>query len=62
MVNIIRKSEIAKLTTSKFDGVRRCFVVVKTLITIKLPDIDIIPNTKMTIPNIECQSGFNGGN
>lgn len=46
MQNIIRKSETAKLTTSKFDGVRRCFVVVKTLITIKLPHIDISPNTK----------------
>jgi hypothetical protein len=32
-VNIMRKSEKAKLTTKRFDGVRSDFVEVKTLIT-----------------------------
>uniref|UniRef100_A0A182PYI7 GINS complex subunit 4 n=1 Tax=Anopheles epiroticus TaxID=199890 RepID=A0A182PYI7_9DIPT len=62
IVNIMKKSEKARLTTSKLEGVRSDLVLVKMYITQPLPVIEIIPSMKMAKPRIECHSGFIGGN
>lgn len=56
----MRKSEKAKLTTRRFDGVRSALVDVKTRITIKLPIIAKMPRTKVANAIIECHNGFIG--
>jgi hypothetical protein len=61
MQNIIQKSENAKFTTNKLDGVRKLLVVVKTYTTKPLPKNDKKPSINMKTIKILCQSGFNGG-
>lgn len=61
MITIIRKSEKARLTTRRFDGVRRDLVVENIYITTPLPIQEMKPSTPMTKPRIECHSGFIGG-
>lgn len=62
MANIMRKSERARLTTSRLLGVRRLLVVVNIYITMPLPMTDIKPRTPMTKPRRACHRGFIGGN
>jgi len=61
MITIIRKSEKARLTTRRFDGVRRDLVVENIYITTPLPIQEMKPSTPMTKPRIECQNGLIGG-
>lgn len=62
MHTIMRKSERARLTTSRLLGVRRLLVVVNMYITIPLPVMDITPRQPMTKPRSACHRGFIGGN
>lgn len=62
MHSIIRKSEMARLMTSKLLGVRRLLVVVNMYTTMPLPITDITPRIPMTKPRSACHRGFIGGN
>jgi len=62
MQNIIRKSENARFTTRRLDGVRRGFVMEKMYMTIPLPVTEMTPSTPITKPSSPCHSGFMGGN
>ncbi len=53
MKNIIRKSEIAKLTTNKLAGVRRLAVDIKMEITTKLPAKATIVKMTITKPRYQ---------
>jgi hypothetical protein len=59
---IIRKSENARFTTRRLDGVLRGFVEQKIYKTIPLPVTEMTPSTPITKPSNPCHSGFNGGN
>jgi hypothetical protein len=59
---IIRKSENARFTTRRLDGVLRAFVVQKMYMTIPLPVTEMTPSTPITKPSNPCHSGFMGGN
>jgi hypothetical protein len=59
---IITKSENARFTTRRLDGVRRDFVEQKMYITIPLPVTETIPSMPITNPSNPCHSGFMGGN
>jgi hypothetical protein len=59
---IIAKSENARLTTRRLDGVRRDLVEEKMYMTIPLPVTEMIPSTPITKPSSPCHSGFIGGN
>ena len=61
MITIIKKSEKARLTTRRFDGVRRDLVVENIYITTPLPIQEIKPSTPMTKPRIACHIGFKRG-
>lgn len=54
IVNMIMKSENAKLMTNAFDGVRRDFVFMKMYMTQRFPSNATTPNTKMAKPRIDC--------
>lgn len=56
------KSDTARLTTRRFDGVRSVLVFVKIKITQRFPRKAIAQNKAIENPSIECQSGFIGGN
>lgn len=62
MHNIMRKSEMARFTTSRLLGVRRLLVVVNMNTTMPLPMTDIVPRTPMMKPRSACHRGFIGGN
>jgi hypothetical protein len=62
MQAIIRKSENARFTTRRLDGVLRDFVTQKMYTTIPLPVTEMTPSTPITKPSIPCHSGFSGGN
>lgn len=62
MVNIKQKSENARLTTSKLDGVLRLFVQVNMYNTIPLPTVAIMPKKKMVMPNHLYHIESIGGN
>lgn len=55
------KSERAKLTTKRFDGVLNPFVFVKMYMTQRFPRYAMTQNITKTNPNIECHNGFIGG-
>ena len=59
---IITKSEKARFTTRRLDGVRRDFVEEKMYKTIALPVTETTPSTPITKPSSPCHSGFMGGN
>ena len=59
---IIAKSENARLTTRRLDGVRRDLVEEKMYTTIPLPVTETTPSTPITKPSSPCHSGFIGGN
>jgi hypothetical protein len=61
MITIMRKSENARLTTRRLDGVRRDLVVENIYITTPLPIQEMKPSTPMIKPRIECHIGFKGG-
>jgi len=62
MVNIKQKSENAKLTISKLEGVLRFFVQVNIYITIPFPTTDKIPKKKIVTPNHLYHIDSIGGN
>jgi hypothetical protein len=62
MQNIIRKSENARFTTRRLEGVLSDFVVEKMYMTIPLPVIEMKPSTPITKPSNPCHKGFKGGN
>lgn len=62
MLSIIRKSENARFTTRRLDGVLSDFVDEKIYMTIPLPVTEMTPSTPITKPSIPCHSGFKGGN
>lgn len=62
MVSIMRKSEKAKLTTSKLEGVLSDLVLLKMYITMEFPVMETKPSIPMTKPRMACHRGFNGGN
>jgi len=59
---IITKSENARLTTRRLDGVRSDLVEEKMCMTIPLPVIEMTPSTPITKPSSPCHRGFIGGN
>jgi hypothetical protein len=59
---IIAKSENARLTTRRLDGVRRDLVEEKIYMTIPLPVTETTPSTPITKPSSPCHIGFKGGN
>jgi hypothetical protein len=59
---IIVKSENARLTTRRLDGVRRDLVEEKIYMTIPFPATEMTPSTPITKPSSPCHSGFKGGN
>lgn len=62
MVNIIKKSEKARLTTSKFDGVLKPFVEENIYTTMPFPQTEMNPSTPTMNPRMPCHRGFKGGN
>lgn len=62
MVSIMRKSENARLTTSRLDGVFSVLVEQKMFMTIPLPRTEMRPRTPMAKPRRACHRGFIGGN
>jgi len=59
---IIVKSENARLTTRRLDGVRRDLVEEKMYMTIPFPATEMTPSTPITKPSSPCHNGFKGGN
>ena len=59
---IIAKSENARFTTRRLDGVRRDLVEEKMYMTIPLPVTEMTPSVPITKPSSPCHSGFIGGN
>jgi hypothetical protein len=62
IVNIIKKSEKAKLTTKRLAGVRRDFVDMKTEMTTPFPAKETIVKRTMMNPKMLCHRGFSGWN
>jgi len=62
IVNIIKKSEKAKLTTKRLAGVRRDLVDMKTEMTTPFPANDTMVKRTMTNPKMLCHRGLSGGN
>lgn len=60
--DIKQKSENARLTTSKLDGVLRFFVQVNIYNTIPFPTVAIMPKKKMTTPSHLYHNESIGGN
>jgi hypothetical protein len=61
MITIMRKSENARLTTNRLEGVRSDLVAENIYITTPLPTQEIKPSTPTTRPRIPCHIGFIGG-
>jgi hypothetical protein len=61
MITIMRKSENARFTTKRLDGVRSDLVVENIYITTPLPTQEMMPSTPITRPRIPCHNGFIGG-
>lgn len=57
----MQKSEKAKFTTNRLEGVRSALVVVNTYTTKPLPSIENEPNMVMANIKILCHNGFSGG-
>ena len=57
---IITKSENARLTTRRLDGVQRDLVEEKMYKTIPLPVTETTPSTPITKPSSPCHSEFTG--
>lgn len=62
MVDIKQKSENARFTTSKLEGVLRFFVQVNIYNTIPLPTVAIMPKKKIVTPNHLYHIESIGGN
>lgn len=61
IVNIIQKSEKAKLTTRRFDGDLSVFVHEKMYTTMPFPKNETTAKNAINIPKIVCHSGSMGG-